>query len=96
MAGDGDNILDLSMESECVTSKSNIAGTKETRTLRSQARKKTAKIDSDLEIVDELSEDSDGIKFDKTHKVPDLELNLNLKTSRVKMQVAKFYVRQRI
>ena len=53
-----------------------ISGKRETRILRSSTKQKQRKIDSDLEIVDELSGDSDGVKFSKNVKVPRVELSL--------------------
>ena len=81
ISGDGSSILDLSMDNTCAINDNIVSGVKEVRTLRSNAKKKQKKIDSDLEIVEEFSEDSDGLKFNKDPKVPNMELNLNLKTS---------------
>ena len=76
MAGDGGNALDLSTEVKQDINDSVILGKRETRILRSSTKQKQRKIDSDLEIVDELSGDSDGVKFSKNVKVPRVELSL--------------------
>ena len=81
MARDGTNMLDLSMENNTINNQ-NIAGvTKKNKTQRSQDKKRTTKFDSDLEIVGQLSGNSDGLKFKKDSKLPELELESNLKTS---------------
>ena len=84
MAGDGANVLDLSMDSQNNT-ECNIADkAKKGRTQRSQNKKQATKIDSDLKIVAEMSSDSECQKFEKTKNSKqiesDLELQLHLKT----------------
>ena len=66
MAGDGANVLDLSMESQNNTEHNIVGKMKQSRTQRSQNKKQATKIDSCLEIVAEMSGDSDGQKFEKT------------------------------
>ena len=81
MAGDGTNMLDLSMENNTINEQKIAGVTKKNRTQRSQNKKRTTKVDSDLKIVGEVSGDSDGLKLKKDSKLPTLELELNLKTS---------------
>ena len=84
MAGDGTSVLGLSRENQNNTEHNVVGKTKKSRTLRSQNKKHAAKIDSDLEIVAEMSGDSDGQKFEKIKNSKQnesgLELELNLKT----------------
>ena len=68
MAGAGTNVLDLSMESQNNTEHNVVGKMKKGRTQRSQNKKQAAKIDSDLEIVAEISSDSDSQKFEKKTK----------------------------
>ena len=76
MSGDGGNILDLSMDNKLNVNDTIVSGKKETRTLWSSTKQKQKKIESDLKIVEELSGDSDGLKFNKNVKVPKMELSL--------------------
>ena len=65
MAGDGMNPLNLSMEIDEKINKTSVAG-KQGKTNRIERQPKNVpKVDSDLEIVAELSGDSDGLKFQK-------------------------------
>ena len=84
MAGDGADVLDLSMESQNNTEHNVVGKMKKSRTQRSQNKEQAAKIDSDLKIVAEMSGDSDGQKFEKIKNSKQietgLELELNLKT----------------
>ena len=63
MSGDGGNFLDLSMDNKLDVNGTIISGKKETRTLRSSTKQKQRRIDSDLEIIEELSGDSDSLKL---------------------------------
>ena len=79
MAGDGANVLDLSMENTNNTEHNIVGDTKKNRTQRSQNKKQTAKGDSDLKIVA-------GQKFEKKLKIQSKlsqiwNLNLSLKPS---------------
>ena len=76
MSGDGSNPLDLSGDKNTSESEKTFSGKMETRVLRSSSKRKQKKVDSDLEIVEELSGDSDGIKFNKSTMGSKVELSL--------------------
>ena len=84
MAWNGANVLDLSMENTSNTKHNVVGKSKKNTTQRSQNKRETAKVVSDLEIVTEMSSYSDGQKFEKIKNSKqtesDLELELNLKT----------------
>ena len=83
IARDGVNVLDLSVESD--NSENFFVGkTKKARSQRKQLKKSVSKVDSDLEILAELSGDSDGQRFQKSksnYVEPNVEFDLNLKTT---------------